>query len=322
MHYLIRFHEAGREAQPQRHKIRRDIVTTIEERIPGARTSAAAGRVFLETAGDAGAVLSDLYGVTSFSPCRRCAREELRRVVLAYAEEVLGEVRSYRLRVKCVGEARESSRALAVELGAAIAERMPEIRVDLRQPEEVIGIEVRGASCYVYHRVLPGRERRADRDAPPVGEPRFLVDQMLGHLVAWMRILGFDTTYARDEPDSELLRVVERERRILITRDGPLGEVMAANVLYVTSSAPETQLREVVEALGLKLKTSRMFTRCSLCNAPVSAVAKERLRERIPEVAYREYDDFTACRPCDKIYWKGGQYDRILDSLAGLIDGG
>ena len=324
MHYLIRFQEGGREAQPQRHKIRHDIVTSIEAAIPGARIATANGRVFLEVAEDDGSIeetesiLAGLFGVASFSPVVRCARDQLTDQAVAFATTALADARSFRVRAKAVGGAAESTRAVAAELGRAICARMPAIAVDLSAPEVVLGVELRDEGCFIFDRVVPGRERRTDRQQQAGDEPRLLVDQMLGHLVGWLRILGFDTVFMRDHPDSVLLRRAAREGRVLITRDGPLGQVQSADVLFLRSEEPTAQLRELVEALQLPIQSGSMFTRCSLCNRPVQPVAKEEVRERIPEAAYREYDEFTTCLPCDKVYWKGGQYDRIMDSLAGL----
>lgn len=329
MHYLIRFHEAGREAQPQRHKVRRDIVANINARLPDAQMTTAVGRVFVTCQAEPAevlAVFADLYGVTSFSPCRVCSLDELSACVIEYAREVLPGVPSYRLSVKRVSTPEVGSslgpslgrRRLAVTLGAAIAEHLPEVKVDLRNPALAIGIEIRGAVCRIYHQVIAGRER-SDRQAPQRQAQRLLVDQMLGHLVSWLRLLGLDTTYVRDHPDTVLLRMAEDEGRMVITRDGPLAEVRAANTTYIQADDPSAQLREVIERLGLRVSRAAMFTRCTLCNGPVQHIARDRVRERIPPIAYETYDEFTICRACDKVYWKGGQYQTIVATLADLL---
>ena len=51
----------------------------------------------------------------------------------------------------------------------------------------------------------------------------------------------------------------------------------------------------------------------------VGAVRKEEVRDRLPPLAYRLYERFTYCAACQKIYWQGGHYERILASLEGLI---
>ena len=322
MHYMIRFHEAGREAQPQRHKVRRDIVARVVARLAGARTETAAGRVFVTCTrprDEVLCVLADLYGVTSYSPCQVCARADLRAQVVEYAAAVLPGADSYRLTIKCVDAPGDSPSQLAVELGAAIAERVADVHVDLSAPALDIGIEIRGGVCRIFHEIVPGRES-SDDGAPLLAEPRLLVDQMLGHLVAWLRLLGFDTAYVRDHPDTVLLRMAETEGRAVITRDGPLARVRAVNTMYVTEDEPAAQLREVLETLGLRASRAAMFTRCTLCNGAVEAVTREQVRDRIPDIAYQNYDAYTICRACDKVYWKGGQYEQIVENLADLLD--
>ena len=61
--------------------------------------------------------------------------------------------------------------------------------------------------------LLPGVVRSRRR------EPRFIVDAMLGKLVTWLRLLGYDTVYAKDWPDGRILETAAAESRILVTRD-------------------------------------------------------------------------------------------------------
>ena len=47
---------------------------------------------------------------------------------------------------------------------------------------------------------------------------KFLCDRMLGTLVKWLRILGFDTSFADSNmEDEKLLRQTKDEERIFIT---------------------------------------------------------------------------------------------------------
>jgi uncharacterized protein with PIN domain len=139
--------------------------------------------------------------------------------------------------------------------------------------------------------------------------------------VTWLRVLGYDTVYAHDEADSALLRRARLEQRILITRDRALAQAQSARTLLVEARAPMEQLAEVARALGLRLDQRRMFTRCSLCNGPVQPVDKEQVRDRLPDAAGALYDQLTYCPACDKVYWKGNQYERMMAFLAPLLPG-
>jgi hypothetical protein len=56
------------------------------------------------------------------------------------------------------------------------------------------------------------------RDGCPI-EPRFLLDNHLGRLAAYLRMLGFDCLYEISYDDEELAERLQRDERILLTRD-------------------------------------------------------------------------------------------------------
>jgi uncharacterized protein with PIN domain len=105
----------------------------------------------------------------------------------------------------------------------------------------------------------------------------------------------------------------------------------------VQARSPLAQLAEVARSLRLRLDEQRLFTRCSLCNGLVQRVDKEQVRDRLPEAGPEAglkadpkadpkadrslYDELTYCAACDKVYWKGTQYDRIVARLAPLFAG-
>ena len=53
----------------------------------------------------------------------------------------------------------------------------------------------------------------------PLHEVRFIADDHLGRLAAYLRMVGFDTLYRDDYEDEELARISSGERRTLLTRD-------------------------------------------------------------------------------------------------------
>jgi uncharacterized protein with PIN domain len=78
------------------------------------------------------------------------------------------------------------------------------------------------------------------------------------------------------------------------------------------------QLREVWRALGLRVSREAMFRRCTICNALVEDVSKAEVHARVPAGAFAAHDRFTRCPSCDRIYWQGGHYERILSALESL----
>jgi hypothetical protein len=69
----------------------------------------------------------------------------------------------------------------------------------------------------------------AQAPLPPAG-PRFVLDNHLGRLAAYLRMLGFDVLYRNDYQDDVLAEIASREQRILLTRDRRL--LMRKSVLY------------------------------------------------------------------------------------------
>ncbi len=316
--YLVRFAESGRDAQPERQGARRDLAGVLADALPEARIETASGRLIVESERDAEAVLADLPGIASFSPCRRVAEGELEAAALAVAAEALPDGGTFCVRVKRVGEPHLGSRELAIRIGRAIATGLG-VEVELRRPDAVIGIEVRdGGDFYLFHRVIPGLDRRSTPPPLAGGEPRFLVDQMLGRLAVWLRLLGFDTAQPLDRPDSWLLRLAREEDRILLTQDGPLARANSVPIYYVQARSFEDQLVEVVREFHLAVEPARLLSRCTRCNSPVDRLAAEAARPLVPPAVRDAHEDFFACPSCQKIYWRGDHCERILDRLAGL----
>lgn len=341
--FLVRFAETGREAQPGRSKTRRDIEEMIRAALPGAAIRTAPGRLLVETpeptnAGtghDAAEALGTIHGIASFSLCEACELDALEACVVRVADRALAGHARFRVQVKRAGAHGFTSRQKSAALGACIQTALPHAVVDLAAPEVVIGVEIRDRDCYVFDQVVPGMDHveapgtAEGAPALPAPVPAFLVDHMLGRLVKWLRLLGFDAIYARDEADSELLRRARHEQRIILTRDRALSQAQSARTLFVQARTPLAQLAEVARRLSLRLDEQRLFTRCSLCNGLVQPVDKEEVRDRLPEAgpeadreAHRDlYDELTYCAGCDKVYWKGTQYARIVARLAPLFAG-
>jgi uncharacterized protein with PIN domain len=307
-HYLLRFIETGRDAQ--RGKQPRDLASQL----PNAQLEAIPGRLFVSSDDDLTEVISHLHGVSSFSPCLPSSLEELPARILQLD---LSRAKSFAVKVKRFGNHDFSSLELARKLAALLIDRW-QLAVDLKNPDVTVGIEIRDQRAWIFDRVIDGIDRRG-RSLSEASD-RFVADQMLGRLAAWLRMLGFDTTYVWDLADSEVVRRANAENRILLTRDRPLSKNQAVRVLYVKSRLVEEQVREVVTSVHLKINRSLLFSRCALCNSPLQPVEKESVRARIPPSAYGHYTLFALCPACDKIYWAGSHYQRVLAALGDLIN--
>lgn len=338
MLFLLRSSERGKEPHPSKSKQRHDVAACLLAEVPDARLTFDVGRILVEVDRDIGDVLRRLHGVSSFSPCTACDVEALAEHVTERAREALAKGGSFRVKVRRRGDGAHDdgshgsgphddgahgggphgSNELAAELGARILAEVPGTRVDLRAPDVLVSVEIRDRACFVSTEVIPGIDARSDGDAPAIdvaAEPRFLVDAMLGTLASRLRALGYDTVWRRDTADSLLLREARAERRMLLTQDRELSEIGGKSAYFVNAKAAPEQLREVLDRFGLVPDEARIFTRCSVCNAPLERAEKAEVAGAVPPKAFARYDEFWRCSACEKIYWKGSHYDEVLETL-------
>ena len=50
-------------------------------------------------------------------------------------------------------------------------------------------------------------------------EPTFIVEVNVGRLAKWLRVIGYDTLFIPDVDDAQLVRVAQKQGRIVLTRD-------------------------------------------------------------------------------------------------------
>jgi uncharacterized protein len=153
------------------------------------------------------------------------------------------------------------------------------------------------------------------------GEPRFVIDNHLGRLAAYLRMLGFDCQYQNDIDDIQLADIARREQRILLTRDRRL--LMRKSVVdgYCLRSLNSLeQLTEVVRRFDLAQRVIP-FHRCLRCNHILEPVSKAEVLDRLEPLTKQYFDEFHICRACGQIYWKGSHYDKmqtLVENIAAL----
>ncbi|HVO77931.1 MAG TPA: Mut7-C RNAse domain-containing protein, partial [Methanomassiliicoccales archaeon] len=111
--------------------------------------------------------------------------------------------------------------------------------------------------------------------------PRFAADEMLGSLARWLRLMGYDTTYAKDVEDTQLIEIARKEGRNLLTRDKELAERAGDSGFYVESDDLDTQLRAVSSRFGLEPDPER--ARCTVCNGELQTIAKDEAKGHVPD---------------------------------------
>ena len=158
-----------------------------------------------------------------------------------------------------------------------------------------------------------------------VKAPKFIVDQNVGKLARWLRMMGYDTAYFDGENDSYLVRQALFEGRIILTKD---AEIMKRRVvttghikaILVTGDEPEEQMRQVITALELDCY-HQPFTLCLECNESLEERSKEEVRERVPPYVFKTRDQYMECPACHRIYWRGTHWEAMLRRLEQFTEG-
>jgi uncharacterized protein len=153
---------------------------------------------------------------------------------------------------------------------------------------------------------------------PPLPHPpTFILDNHLGRLARYLRLLGFDTLYPDGYlTDEELAQLAHGENRVMLTRDRRLlmrSLITHGYCLRTTDS--KQQLMDVLNRFHLH-EAIRPWQRCLRCNGLLRPVAKAAIIDRLEPKTRQYFDKFQMCTQCEQIYWSGSHFE----ALAQLID--
>jgi len=150
---------------------------------------------------------------------------------------------------------------------------------------------------------------------------KFIVDRMYYRLAKWLRILGYDTLFQQSYTDEDYLTIAQKEGRILITRDEALkrkAEKVGVTVHTVDASTVEERLTRLSQLTDIALTLpTKTLPRCTVCNAVIKEVAKEKIAKVLQPQTRAVYNHFWQCTNphCQKIYWKGPHWTKMAQTL-------
>jgi uncharacterized protein len=154
----------------------------------------------------------------------------------------------------------------------------------------------------------------------PLRTSRFIVDAHLGKLARELRMLGFDTLFAREISDNEIISLACNERRTIITRDRDLlKSEKVDHGYYVRSTHSGDQLKEVINKFDLYSQFSP-FTRCLICNGELFNVTLAEISDKIKPETASVFKDFFRCSGCHRIFWEGSHYERMKNYIEKLTE--
>jgi uncharacterized protein len=138
------------------------------------------------------------------------------------------------------------------------------------------------------------------------GDVKFAADCGLGKLSKWLRLLGYDTTFYRGRADKPFLQAAQREGRVALTRGRAFaGRQFQGRLLIIKADKHEDQLREVFNALKLKVDSGSLLRLCLKCNELLKKVPRCEVEGLVPNYIFEHQTEFRICPICRGIFWPG-----------------
>jgi len=161
------------------------------------------------------------------------------------------------------------------------------------------------------------------KEAPSSHEPKFIVDNNVGKLVKWLRIMGYDTVFFDGTSDAQMISKALAEKRVILTRDTQLVQRRVVTsgrlkAILITTDEPEAQMQRVIAALKLNCQF-QPFTLCLECNQPLIERSKEEVKERVPPYVFRTQSQYMECPVCHRIYWRGTHWTAMSNTLKNFM---
>lgn len=150
--------------------------------------------------------------------------------------------------------------------------------------------------------------------------PAFILDNHLGRLARYLRLLGFDVLYPNDHlPDETLAQMAHDQERVMLTRDR--GLLMRSLVVHGYCLRALNSRRQLVEVLNrFQLRDAvQPWRRCLRCNGLLHPVAKSAIVGRLEPKTRQYFHDFKMCQECEQIYWKGSHYTALEELVNQVI---
>ena len=146
-----------------------------------------------------------------------------------------------------------------------------------------------------------------------------MVDINVGRLAKWLRAMGYDTIFPKENGDNELVRIALRENRVLVTRNAGialrwvvgLGQM---SVALIEKDDLRSQLKQLVQDLELDL--SGGFSLCVYCNEPLHSIDKQDVADLLPPYVLLTQAKFFECPECRRFYWPGTHWANMESELS------
>ena len=69
----------------------------------------------------------------------------------------------------------------------------------------------------------------------------------------------------------------------------------------------------------IKIDKKLILSRCTICNTTLNTIEKSKVKNKIPRKVFENKDKFWFCNTCNKFYWMGSHYEKIVDKIDEII---
>jgi uncharacterized protein with PIN domain len=140
---------------------------------------------------------------------------------------------------------------------------------------------------------------------------------MLGGLARWLRAAGYDASWHGGIADPDLVRLARAEGRTVLSSDGDVfafalvRDGLVPSLFVPRGLTVQAQLAHVLRELGLALREPR----CMACGGELAEVTREEAAGRVPPRSLAYHSRFWACAHCEKAFWHGTHWEKIVERL-------
>ena len=148
---------------------------------------------------------------------------------------------------------------------------------------------------------------------------KFIVDNNVGKLAKWLRMMGYDTLFFNGSNDSRMIAIALAEGRVVLTKDTQImkrGVITKGRLKAILpqSDKPELQIRQVIDSLNLDCRF-KPFSICLECNHPLVEKSKKQVKDLVPPFVFQTQNQYMECPHCHRIYWRGTHWQKMTEEL-------
>lgn len=163
---IVRYGELSLKSRPVRARFEKMLLRNLENALHQKRVKFKLrqeyGRIFIETSEptQAAEIAAKVFGIVSLSPAivTKADLPEITEVASELGDSILQEDESFAVRARRAGTHAFTSLDVAKAVGAKVLEKTKQknTKVDLKNPNKEVFVEVRQTRAYVYHQALNG----------------------------------------------------------------------------------------------------------------------------------------------------------------------